>query len=74
MVDLNIKIEKKHGIFLDQEYILLRKKKELKNNELLDLLKYEHEIDQKKLELIIFRKTELQIIEYDKIFQVFLRL
>jgi hypothetical protein len=33
MVDLNIKIEKKHGIFLDQKYMLMKKKKDKKNNE-----------------------------------------
>jgi hypothetical protein len=33
MGDLNIKIEKKLGIFLDQEYMLMNKKKGIKNNE-----------------------------------------
>jgi len=39
MVDLNIKIEKKLGIFLDLEYMLMKKKKDKKNYEKLDLLK-----------------------------------
>jgi hypothetical protein len=39
MVDLNIKIEKKLGIFLGLEYMLMKKKKDKKNYEKLDLLK-----------------------------------
>jgi hypothetical protein len=39
MVDLNIKIEKKLGIFLDLEFMHMKKKKDKKNYEKPDLLK-----------------------------------
>jgi len=48
MVDLNIKTEKKLGIYLEVNYLLLKKKKDKKNFEKLDLLKYEAEIEVKK--------------------------
>jgi len=48
MVEVNIKIEKKLGIYLEVNYLLLKKKKDKKNYEKLDLLKFEVEIEVKK--------------------------
>jgi hypothetical protein len=39
MVDHNIKIEKKLGIYLELRFMLMRKKKEIKSYEKLGLLK-----------------------------------
>jgi hypothetical protein len=47
----------------------LKKKREQKSLEKQDSLKLVPEIEAKKLELIIFHKTESQTTEFDKIFQ-----
>jgi hypothetical protein len=50
----------------------LKKKKDRKSFEKKGLLKLVHEIEVRKLELIIFLRIELQTIELDKIFLEFL--
>jgi hypothetical protein len=48
MVGLSIKIKIRHLLYLELDYILLKRKREVRNFEKKDWLKLDDEIDQKK--------------------------